>query len=248
MRGPCDFVSSLWRTRDGAVLALVFLSYLASTGCDRLPRDPKKTTERVQQQHVVRVGVAENPPWVIRKAGEPEGVEVELIRNFANSLGATPKWFWGGEQTHMEALEQFELDVVISGLDAKTPWSKQVGLTSPYFDERFVVGIPSGTRAPESLRDLKIAVPEGDALAAYLQKKDAIPLRTANIFETGGPAAAPVWALERNGFTRTKFNVFEKKHVMAVPPGENGWLNKLGTYLQEQKPNVPILLKRESTQ
>lgn len=148
----------------------------------------------------------------------------------------------------MEALKHFELDVVISGLNATTPWSKQVGLTSPYFVEQFAVGIPPGTQSPESLRDLKVAVPEGDAAAAYLQKKGAIPLRTGRIFEIGGPVAAPVWALELKGFTRTKFIVFEKKHVMAVPPGENGWLKKLGTYLQEQQCNLPILLRREAQQ
>jgi polar amino acid transport system substrate-binding protein len=239
---------SLWRTTDGAVLALILLSCLAINACDKLPRDPKKTSERVQQQHSVRVGLTENPPWVIRTAGEPRGVEVELIRNLANSLGATPKWFWGGEQMHMEALEHFELDVVISGLNAKTPWSKRVGLTGPYFDEQLAVAVPSGTQAPESLRDLKVAVPEGDAIAAYLQKKGAVPLRTATVFETGGPAVAPVWALEPKGFTRTKFIVFEKKHVMAVPPGENGWLKELGSYLEKQKPNLPILLRREAQQ
>src|SRR5438067_7482289 len=158
MRGGWKLASPLRRATNRGVLLVIPLLCLATGGCERLPRDPKQTGERVQQQHSLRVGVAENPPWVIRKGDEPEGVEVELIRNFANSQRATPKWFWGGEQTHMEALEHFELDVVISGLDATTPWSKQVGLTSPYFQEPFAVGMPSGAQSLESLRDLKVAV------------------------------------------------------------------------------------------
>ena len=54
------------------------------------------------------------------------GAEVVLVRRFAESLDATPDWFWGGEQRHMEALEAYELDVLIGSLEAQTPWSKKV--------------------------------------------------------------------------------------------------------------------------
>jgi len=44
----------------------------------------------------MRVGLVEHPPWVVRTNGEPRGVEVELVRQFANGLGTTPEWHWGG--------------------------------------------------------------------------------------------------------------------------------------------------------
>jgi polar amino acid transport system substrate-binding protein len=248
MRSPLRCAVLLWRTMNRVVFSLIPFLCLVTNACDSLPRDPQKTSEHVQQQHTVRIGLTEAPPWVIRNGAEPAGVEVELLQRFANSLGATPRWFWGGEQTRMEALERFELDVVIADLEAKTPWSKQVGLTRPYFDEEFAVGVSSGVQMPRTLRGLEVAVPEGDAVAAYVEKGDGIPVRTTNIFETSGPVAAPVWKLENRGLARTKFFLFKRQHVMAVPPGENGWLKKLGSYLEEQRPNLSALLKGQAQQ
>ncbi|MFL6417295.1 MAG: substrate-binding periplasmic protein [Bryobacteraceae bacterium] len=236
----------LLQARIREVHFLVFIPLLVNLGCANLPRDPERTTERVEREHKIRVGLAENPPWVIRTGGEPKGLEVTLVRDFAHTLNADPLWFWGNEQTRMDALEHFELDLVISGLDATTPWSKSVGLTRPYFDEQFTVGLPMGVRAPERLRGLRVAVPEGDALASHVQSKGAVPVRTANMTGFNGPVAAPVWALEKLGFSRTNFLVFEKKHVFATPPGENGWLKKIGDYLQDHEPNLPTLLPREA--
>jgi polar amino acid transport system substrate-binding protein len=116
-----------WSVRKccGALTHLALCSVLfVDVACGTLPRDPEGTSERVQRYHQLRVGLVSNPPWVVATGAEPSGVEVKLIRDLASSLGAKPKWFWGSEQTHMEALEQFELDLVLSGLDASTPWSK----------------------------------------------------------------------------------------------------------------------------
>jgi polar amino acid transport system substrate-binding protein len=215
-------------------------------GCGTLPRDPEGTSARVQRYHEIRIGLVSNPPWVVGTGGEPSGVEVTLIRDFASSLGANPKWFWGNEQTHMEALEQFELDLVLSGLDASTPWSKHVGLIRPYFDEKITVGVPAGTGEPAELRGLKVNVQEGDATAAYLRRKGAIAVRAQRIGYMPGPVAAPAWLLDKRGLKRTGFLLFEKKHVVAVPPGENAWLKRLQEYLEQQKPKVQGLLAGET--
>jgi polar amino acid transport system substrate-binding protein len=114
-------------------LLLILLSILPAA-CASLPRDPENTLQRVQSSGRVRVGLVENPPWVVRTAGEPAGAEVELVRRFASELGATPEWYWGGEEQHLEALERFELDLVVVGLTDKTPWAQTVGLTRPYFN------------------------------------------------------------------------------------------------------------------
>jgi len=215
-----------------ASVALILTSFL-NLACGTLPRDPAGTSARVQQYHQIRIGLVENPPWVVRTGREPAGVEVALIRKFASSLGARAKWFWGSEETHMEALEKYELDAVLSGLDASTPWSKHVGLTKPYFDEEVTVGVPSGTRVPDELHGLKVAVPEGNAIAAYLRKKGGIAVRAEDIAHMSGPVAAPAWLLHKRGLTRANFILFEKKHVIGLPP-ENAWLKRLQEYLQEQ--------------
>jgi len=225
-----------------ALLSMLFLN----AACGTLPRDPEGTGARVQRYHEIRIGLVSNPPWVVGTGGEPSGVEVKLTREFASLLGAKPKWFWGSEQTHMEALEQFELDLAISGLDASTPWSKHVGLTKPYFDEKITIGVPPGTPVPDGLRGLKVSVREGDATAAYVRRKGAIAVRTEDIRHMPGLLAAPAWLLEQQRLTPTRFILFEEKHVMAVPPGENGWLKCLQEYLEQQKPKVPALLAREA--
>src|SRR5919199_5046023 len=117
-----------------------FVLCALTAACANLPRDPKGTLRRVQGGRL-RVGLVEHPPWVVRTEGEPAGAEVALVRQFASELNASPEWYWGGEQQHMEALERFELDLVAGGLTDDTPWSKYVGLTSPYYENRIAVGV-----------------------------------------------------------------------------------------------------------
>ena len=123
---------------------IIFL--LLGLSCTNLPRDPKETLRHVQSRPI-RVGMVESPPWVVRASGKPAGVEVERIRNFASQLGTTVEWHSGGEQQQLEALQDYQLDVVIGGLTDQTPWSKYVALTSPYFEEessKHVIAVPPG--------------------------------------------------------------------------------------------------------
>jgi polar amino acid transport system substrate-binding protein len=101
-------------------LLVVLIVTACCAACDSIPRDPNDTLKRAQGG-TLRVGLVERPPWVIRTTGEPTGAEVELVRRFASELGATPEWYWGGEQQHMEALERFELEMVVGGLTRLPP-------------------------------------------------------------------------------------------------------------------------------
>ena len=105
--------------------------------------DQKGTVDRIARTHEVRVGLVENPPFVIRDGDEPRGVEVEAIKNFAASQNAHPVWTWGGEQKLMRQLEHFEMDLVAGGIEENTPWSKYIGLTSTYVDDQ-VIATPPG--------------------------------------------------------------------------------------------------------
>jgi polar amino acid transport system substrate-binding protein len=122
------------RRRASAAAAAV-LAALAISACGSVPRDPEETLARVRGGRL-RVGLVESPPWVVHTASGPGGVEIELLRELAAEIGATPEWHWGGEQRHMEALEEFELDVVAGGLTVETPWASLVALTRPYYEER----------------------------------------------------------------------------------------------------------------
>lgn len=164
------------------VVGLLAAGVLATAGCD-LPRDPQGTLERVRSGEL-RAGVTEAPPWTERGPGEPEGLEAELVRRFAESLGARVVWTWGPEQQLFEQLERLELDLVIGGLTEKTPWKAKVGLTKPYVVQQKVV--------------------------------------------------------ERDGEPKTT----EHRAVMAVPPGENGFLRTLEVFLRSRRDEIAAQLER----
>lgn len=216
---------------------------LCAAGCGDLPRDPKETLSHVQGGSL-RVGLVENPPWVIRTTGEPAGAEVELVREFARELGATPEWHWGGEQKHMEALEHYQLDLLVGGLTNDTPWSKYVGLTSPFFESRIVVGVPASAPALKSVKGVQVAAGRGDAVASYLESKGAVVLPVDDLSRAGGAVAAPEWQLEQMGLTRTEVELHAEKHVMAVPPGENGFIKRLDDFLYRRRADVKGLLQQ----
>jgi len=108
----------------------IFLSALVLCACG-LPKDPDDTLKRVQGG-TLRVGIAEHKPWTWDSAGAYGGVEADMVRQLARELDAQVAWRSGGESVLLPMLHERKLDLVIAGLDAKTPWSKQVGITRPY--------------------------------------------------------------------------------------------------------------------
>lgn len=120
-----------WR-RAVPLVALVLLA----AGCGAtVPTDPEGTLDRVRDG-VLRVGVSPAPPWT---EAEPEGavpgpagIEPDLLRAFAETLDAEVEWTTGGEETLVDQLDRDELDVVVGGLTARSPWSSHAALTFPY--------------------------------------------------------------------------------------------------------------------
>lgn len=123
---------------------------LALLAACNLPRDPESTRDRVHDG-VLRVGVIEDAPWASRDAhGRPRGVEVELTEALAHELGAELRWNFGGETRLMAALGDFELDLVIGGLDDDSPYREHAAFTRPYYvgDGRpHVLAAPPGENA-----------------------------------------------------------------------------------------------------
>ena len=114
------------------VALAVILATMLSAGCATFPADPEDTLERVTGG-VLRVGVSPNPPHTeVRGTAEPEGSEVVLVRDFAATLPAEIEWTVGGEQMLILALEHGDLDLVIGGLTADTPWAEHAAITKPY--------------------------------------------------------------------------------------------------------------------
>lgn len=227
----------------GCISPLVLLFALAcvGSGCD-MPRDPVNTLERVRGG-TLRVGIVENDPWVRISESEPSGVEIDLVKQFADEVGASRiEWVQGSEDELMEVLTKYDLDLVVGGLVQSSPWSKNVGFTRPYFQSEVVVGIP-GTNHPPDLEGLEVAVQPPSAAEAILAKKGAVPVRMTDLSEALGPVAAPAWKIESLGMTPTRHDLTKLKHVMAVPPGENGWLVRLERFLLAREPHVKEALK-----
>ena len=125
-----------------AGLLLAVLMVLSGCGSS-FPADPEGTLERVRGG-TVRVGASMNGDWVrINASGsgglssnDVQGTEAELVKDFAARLGAEIEWVAGTEQVLADELKHGGLDLVIGGLDDKTPWVTHAGTTRPYAESR----------------------------------------------------------------------------------------------------------------
>jgi ABC-type amino acid transport substrate-binding protein len=118
------------RSAPGPCFLAVAVAAAALSSCG-MPRDPDGATDRIEGG-ILRVGVSENPPWVILRGAQPEGLEPALVRDFARAQHAAIQWTSGGETPLLEALERRKLDLVVAGVDSKSPWSGKLGASRPY--------------------------------------------------------------------------------------------------------------------
>src|SRR5690606_6200013 len=97
--------------RRALALLMLALAALSITAC-RYPQDVEHTLDRIEGG-TLHVGVTENPPWVREEDnGAASGYEAELVIALARNLDAEIHWHWGTEGELLEALKQFELDLV----------------------------------------------------------------------------------------------------------------------------------------
>lgn len=218
-----------------AVIALL-------VACDRYPRDPAGTLERVNGG-TLRVGVIERPPWTIRTSGEPEGAEPELVRGFAADVHAKHvAWVPGAAEDLLGALERRDLDLVIGGLAADDPWTKRIGPTRAYYTERLCVGTTDDEPHFEP-KGRRITTHDGEPLAAVLTKKGADVVRVPILRREDAPIGAPEWQIHAWGL-HVAACPEERAHILAVAPGENAFALRLERVLATRRHEVPTLLKQ----
>ena len=230
------------------VVAASFL--LAVLAACHVPVDPEKTEKRVIARGELIVGVTEAEPWIRRASPAPDspaaGIEAELINELARQMGVAVRWHWGSTEEHFAALEKYELDLVAAGLTDDTPWKNRIGMTRPWVKSALVVGFPPSRRPSDSLDDLEVAVEPSNELAAHLEDAGARPVSADDPYATGLPVAAPAWELRARGYAIREDPLVEERHIMAVPPGENGWLVRVERHLLPQSARTMKMLEEAS--
>jgi polar amino acid transport system substrate-binding protein len=221
------------------------VAVLLLAGCG-IPRDPESTLDRVSGG-TLRVGVTESDPWTRLDGEQPAGVEVELVRRFAGELGATVQWVQGSEADLIAALEVRELDLVVGGLTADTPWQAKAAITRSFATTRVVVAVPAGAPLPADIAGVRVAVEAGTDAAGVLEDKtDAVAVRVQDVTKVRNSAVAvDDWLLDRLALRDTGVHLSKSKHVMATPLGENAFLARLERFLIARQGEVPALLDAE---
>lgn len=117
------------------VLALVLAGVLLLAGCF-VPRDPDKTLERVDARRELVVGVISAPPLTVVNGDQVSGSEAELMTAFARTRGASVRWVVGNGEQLVEKLDHHDVDLMVGGLTAQSPFKSKVGLTRGYVTDR----------------------------------------------------------------------------------------------------------------
>lgn len=221
----------------------IILLLLAAGACG-LPRDADGTLERVRGG-TLRVGVVIDTPWVTEASGGAAGgIEGAMVAELAVRLHARPEWVHATEAEMMEALKSRELDLVIGGLTAKSPYAKEIAFTRPYYTDTVAIGATAGSPA-DVLKGRYVAVKAGDPAAGEVRKKGATPVNVPDLKSAPqGLMAAPTWQLQALALRPTGVTLRQAKHVMAVAPGENAFLVEVEGFLDARRDRVPGLLRR----
>jgi polar amino acid transport system substrate-binding protein len=119
-----------------------------------LPLDTSGTLDRATGG-TLRVGMSADEPWTAVTQSGRDGIEVRLLQEFAAGIAAQIEWQDGGEESLMQLLDSGELDVVIGGFTANSPWSDKAALTLPYVvspsedgsEEQHVMAVALGENA-----------------------------------------------------------------------------------------------------
>ncbi|WP_224104661.1 transporter substrate-binding domain-containing protein [Vreelandella aquamarina] len=202
---------------------------LTLSGC-RYPQDIEGSMERIDNG-VMRVGVSENPPWVIEAADGPAGLEVELVQALADELGATIEWHWGGESHLLLALEQHQLDLVISGLTENARISQLAAPTNAYYQSDYRVGAPLGMTLPDTLEGQDITLSAVNHVARSLEKEGAVVHLTTPPLPDNQLVVQPTWWLMAHDYAMSHDTLATDAHIMALPKGENAWMMAVQRHL-----------------
>ena len=224
-------------SRAATGLALVLLL----GGCDVFPLDARGSLERVRSGAPLRVGWVNSEPWVRAGFGDgPAGLEPDLVRGWAHSMGARVEWFAGSESQLIQALHAGVIDVAIGGFARDNPWGGKIGTTQPYLASRVEIGVSPGTEAPASWQGVHIHFRRGRIeVAALIREIGAVPT-PVSAGPLPSPAAAYAFELPTLGLIGV-IRLGSGERVIATAPGENALTLALDRFLRLRRDSIRSL-------
>lgn len=167
-----------WATRILLILGCLPLALIAQ--------------ERTPEVPALRVGVSPiYPPMVFKQGKELVGVEVDLAREFAESLGRKVSFVELPWEDQVEALNGRRIDIIMSSMSITLPRRQVVDFTHPYLkiaqmtlvraedQHRYLLGFPA--RPPGTIGVLKATTGE------FLVQRE-FPKATRKVFKTEADA------------------------------------------------------------
>lgn len=119
---------------------------ILSGGCDSMPTDPNGTLANIRSG-TLSVGLSVRRPWTGSTRQYVDGVECRLLKQWADENDVPIEWRVLTETELVNALKRGEIQVAAAGFKDDSPWSKEVAMTQPYYEDeegRHVMLLPQG--------------------------------------------------------------------------------------------------------
>jgi len=140
--------------------ALAFAAAAAASLPAAAQPAPEDLVRAVQSRGVLKVGMAESPPWQApnAKTGTYEGFNVDLAERVAKVMGVKLEIVPASWSTLVPGLTAKQYDVVFANLFATPPRALVVSFTDPYATYGFHVVVPANSpiKSIDQLNDPKV--------------------------------------------------------------------------------------------
>ncbi len=176
------------------VLGRIIVSLIAALVMLAAPARADDSLQRIITAKALKVGVALNPPWVIKKAdGTYAGNDVDLVNALAQDLGVKPNFVEMPFADLIDAVARGDVDLAASGIAITPERARSVAFTAPTGIQRIttVADRKSVGKDPASAMakpEFKIAVLQSSTDEAAA--KGAFPKATVIAYPSAAEALA----------------------------------------------------------
>jgi polar amino acid transport system substrate-binding protein len=176
----------------------------------------------------------------------PEGLEVELVRRWADTVGARLEWVTGSEAQLVQALQRHALDLAVGGFSDSAPWGSRIGQTQPYLKAELAIGAAPGATVPDSWNGVEVRHDRRRPdLAGAIRAIGAVPV-PAEPGQLAPFGAAYAQEMEALGLRPTGKRLTTERRVIATAPAENALTFALDRFLLPREGEIGARLAEEA--